>query len=136
MCEQVRLNQLMRHQERLLRESEATVERRETIVLRREAIVYGSTRGATRGATRGELSHVNKGLQSKIHDTHKVERVGPDLKCTHSTYAPSSSSSHLHCAHLHHLAHVHVVFSTRWSVSRRSGRSRRARRPRAADWLS
>lgn len=65
---QVRLNQLMKQQERLLRESEATVERRETIVLRREAMVHSSHKQTTKG----ELDRLIQGLQRKIQDTHKV----------------------------------------------------------------
>ncbi len=75
--EQVRLNQLMKQQERLLRESEATVERRETIVLRREAMIYNSHKQTTKG----ELNRLMQGLQRKIQDTHKVGGRGSDCIC-------------------------------------------------------
>lgn len=68
---QVRLNQLMKQQEKLLRESEATVARRETIVLRREAMVHGSHKQSTKG----DLNSIIQGLQRKIQDTHKVGEV-------------------------------------------------------------
>ncbi|XP_047435310.1 coiled-coil domain-containing protein 40 isoform X1 [Mugil cephalus] len=64
----VRLNQLMKKQERLLRESEATVARRETIVLHREAVVHNSQKQTTKG----KLSHFIQGLQRKIQEKHKT----------------------------------------------------------------
>lgn len=70
-CAQVRLNQLMKQQERLLRESEATVARRETIVLRREAMALSSHKQTSKG----ELKRATQGLQRNIHDAHKVEDV-------------------------------------------------------------
>lgn len=68
---QVRLNQLMKQQERLLRESEETVARRETIVFRREAMVHSSHKQTTKA----ELSRIIQGLQRKIQETHKVGNV-------------------------------------------------------------
>ncbi|XP_029999610.1 coiled-coil domain-containing protein 40 [Sphaeramia orbicularis] len=63
----LRLNQLMKHRERLLRESEATVVRMEKIELRREAMI----RNPHKQTTKGELNRIIRGLQRRIHDTHK-----------------------------------------------------------------
>lgn len=68
---QVRLNQLMKQQERLLRESEATVARRETIILRREAMAHSSHKQTSKG----ELKRLTQGLQRRIQDTNKVGDV-------------------------------------------------------------
>lgn len=65
---QVRLNLLMKQQERLLRESEATVARRETIILRREAMAHSSHKQTSKG----ELKRITQGLQRRIQDTNKV----------------------------------------------------------------
>lgn len=68
---QVRLNLLMKQQERLLRESEATVARRETIILRREAMAHSSHKQTSKG----ELKRITQGLQRRIQDTNKVGDV-------------------------------------------------------------
>ncbi|KAJ4944290.1 hypothetical protein JOQ06_012834 [Pogonophryne albipinna] len=64
---EVRLNHLLKQQERLLKESEATVERRGVIILRREAMFHTSKKMTTKG----EVNRVTQGLQRKTHDTHK-----------------------------------------------------------------
>lgn len=98
---QVRLNQLMKQQERLLRESEATVARRETIVLRRETMAHSSHKQTSKG----ELKRVTQGLQRKIQDTHKVGDV--DFAFLHTCLK-----------HAAQLSHVLYVFSKCWRVSR------------------
>lgn len=100
---QVRLNQLMKQQERLLRESEATVARRETIILRREAMVHFSHRQTTKG----ELSRVIQGLQRKIQDIHKVGDM--DFPCMHMCLKHVAQSAYVQYVCLQHVVECEQV---------------------------
>lgn len=88
---QVRLNQVMKQQERLLRESEATVARRENVALRMEAMVHSSHKQTTKG----ELNRFIQGLQRKIPDTHKVADMDFPLLCIYLKHSYLICSMHV-----------------------------------------